>query len=53
MWILTAGYKFEKTGRTKSCFCIGPEKCNDKECNIVKEYNKYKKKKEIWWNNRR
>lgn len=23
----------------KTCFCIGPDKCNDKNCKLVKEYN--------------
>ena len=31
---------------TKQCFCIGPEKCNDGSCEIVKEHKK--KQKNLW-----
>lgn len=26
----------------KTCFCIGPDKCNNKSCKLVQEYNKDK-----------
>lgn len=25
--------------KEKICFCIGPEKCNDVTCHVVKRYN--------------
>lgn len=29
-------YKSKDT--VKTCFCIGPDKCQDKDCSLVKEY---------------
>lgn len=25
---------------SKRCFCIGPEKCNDEDCELVRDYKK-------------
>ena len=29
----------------KNCFCIGPEKCNDSSCRLVKEYREQQKQR--------
>jgi len=33
---ITTNHKF------KQCFCIGPDKCKDENCHVVKEYKKMK-----------
>ena len=35
--------KYSSKENKKVCFCIGPDKCKDKDCELVKEYNKKRK----------
>jgi len=36
---------WKSKAKHKACFCVGPEKCNDKECGLVKAYLKTLPKK--------
>jgi len=29
----------QRQEQRRSCFCVGPENCNDRECPLVKQYN--------------
>ena len=37
-WREMHGWYNYKDNKSKVCFCIGPEKCNDESCPLVKQY---------------
>jgi len=36
------GYGNVKSHNGKMCYCVGPEKCNDQNCDIVKQHKRVK-----------